>query len=795
MEHTSIKILYCNTNHSRRSVDVCLETAHTEKAQIAVLTEPHIDKNNGLRAPGWRIHLQNRVAVLIKTHIKHTRIHFNNPNIIGINIGELSILAAYASPNERLPPILDDLSHGLEAAQQKQLVLGDFNCRTERVPGFQTNTRGRVFEQFLDNNTLQLAVTQEHTWQSSRYSGINDYFATSPQINCKTKVLQVDSLSDHKMQQLEVNVKIQTQTKLRINFNTLATKIAEMGNHINTKPSPKSIEEIEEQLEALEQNLQQAMDYASAPMPDQVIPWWNPKLTIYKETLQQINYKLRRIIEPLTRNILQIAQTSIRRKYRKAIRQAKMDAWKQFTTRTSAWGLPYTVMKKTNYAQLGNLQKEDGGWTTTADEVSEIMLKCKFPDDSNTISPGQWTGSPSVVPKITGALVTKLLKDTSNQKAPGPDRINNKTIKILNKVFPALLPRLYTACLMEGHFPSRWKQEIIVFIPKPGKDPTTPEGFRPITLLNNMGKLFERIIKTILDQHLENINFLNSKQFGFRKGYSTEKAVLSATNTIEQFTQKNTLTAVISLDIQGAFDHARWANILDNIQNMGCPHYLVRILVSYFTERQVSHGNITKYIQRGCPQGSVLGPLLWNCTFNSVLDPIPNEPNSDIALQAFADDTLLICSTDDPALMQTVSAEATKILIQRLESKGLKLNESKSEAILYNKLPKWRKEEPLEGDPEEIYLQIGSTIIEPKRSLKFLGVILDNSLTWDLHIEMAIKKATKALPTLTAICQNLFGYSYKARRIMVHGCILTHLTYCSSIFYHRVALRSNRKKN
>lgn len=162
-------------------------------------------------------------------------------------------------------------------------------------------------------------------------------------------------------------------------------------------------------------------------------------------------------------------------------------------------------------------------------------------------------------------------------------------------------------------------------------------------------------------------------------------------------------------------------------------------------------------------------------------------------IQAFADDTLLICGTDDPGLLLEISSFATSTIIRHLENKGLHLNLLKSEALLYNKMLKWRILEPLEGDPNHLQVQVGNTLIEPSASLKLLGVNMDSSLSWSNHIQAAIKKANAALPTMVAICQNLFGYSYQARRVMIQGCVLTHLTYCSSVFYHRVALQSNRK--
>lgn len=155
------------------------------------------------------------------------------------------------------------------------------------------------------------------------------------------------------------------------------------------------------------------------------------------------------------------------------------------------------------------------------------------------------------------------------------DKFNVKVLRLLHKKHPKLLCRLLSACLVHRHFPSPWKIGRVVFIHKHGKDPASPDGYRPILLLSTLGKLYEKLIAAQLTTYLTSTNFLSDHQFGFRTGISTETAAQKADSTIREFSNSHYLTAVIALDIQGAFDHARWLIVLHTLQKEGLPHYLL----------------------------------------------------------------------------------------------------------------------------------------------------------------------------------------------------------------------------
>lgn len=143
-------------------------------------------------------------------------------------------------------------------------------------------------------------------------------------------------------------------------------------------------------------------------------------------------------------------------------------------------------------------------------------------------------GSLVAAPKITVGAIQSILKNSNNRKTPRPDRINNNVLKLLHKQYPTVLSRLITACLTHHHFLSPWKEARLVFIRKIGKDhPSTTEGYRPISLLSMVGKLFEKILAQHITTFLESQQFISKNQFGFHSGTSTEEAAHKAISTIK----------------------------------------------------------------------------------------------------------------------------------------------------------------------------------------------------------------------------------------------------------------------
>jgi len=125
----------------------------------------------------------------------------------------------------------------------------------------------------------------------------------------------------------------------------------------------------------------------------------------------------------------------------------------------------------------------------------------------------------------TAEEVLRVLKTILDDKAPGPDGIPNKVLKIAIKANTKEYVVKYNACLTEGVFPSHWKTQRLVFIPKGEKPAEEPSSYRPLSMLDTVGKILEKIIHSRLKGALVETNSLSEMQYGFRKWLSTDDTV------------------------------------------------------------------------------------------------------------------------------------------------------------------------------------------------------------------------------------------------------------------------------
>lgn len=207
------------------------------------------------------------------------------------------------------------------------------------------------------------------------------------------------------------------------------------------------------------------------------------------------------------------------------------------------------------------------------------------------------------------------LTKQNNNKAPGFDKLDAHIIKNFCKTCVNYVKRLYTMCLTFGHFPDTWKRGMIIFFRKRNKDGQTARSYRPICLLCILAKILESIINIRVVTKLENINFWDTSQQGFRENRSTITAMASLKIMIKEFLRNFKYVALVSIDIQAAFDAVVWRILAEIIDGLPISNYLKSTLKNYVSNRLVGF-NFTNGIRwfdlfRGCPQRSCLGRFLW----------------------------------------------------------------------------------------------------------------------------------------------------------------------------------------
>lgn len=238
-----------------------------------------------------------------------------------------------------------------------------------------------------------------------------------------------------------------------------------------------------------------------------------------------------------------------------------------------------------------------------------------------------------------------LRKKSSANKAPGIDGIKSVFLRRIPKAFLKKLTSIYNMYIRKGEFPKIWKRSILILIPKGELNLPIPK-VRPICLLSELGKTFERIIEARLqdwmDRHPE--SRLAANQFGFRRNTSICDALLVVQEFVTDARADREVVVGVSLDITNAFNSLKWSCIRQALKDKGFPTYLRKIIDSYLSDREIEYPTVegtthTRKITAGVPQDLVLGPTLWNITYDWVLRT-PLEEGC--VILGYADDTLIL---------------------------------------------------------------------------------------------------------------------------------------------------------
>jgi len=321
--------------------------------------------------------------------------------------------------------------------------------------------------------------------------------------------------------------------------------------------------------------------------------------------------------------------------------------------------------------------------------------------------------------------------------------------------------KIYNKCLTSLTFPACWKKARLVLLHKgPGKPVEAPSSFRPICLLDTPGKVLERLLLQRLDEHLDS-RYLGRapNQFGFRRGISTESAVEVVTKLAKHAAEGNhrqvELCVLVTLDVKNAFNSLRWPVIDEALRKKDTPEYLVRMIRSWLSDRELLVGDnlVARTVTCGVPQGSVLGPTLWNIVYDDLLTM---EVPPGIQMIGFADDLAVVGLARTGEQLEDLVNPVLDCIDGWMGRHGLQLAHQKTEAVM---LTKRRAYNP----PR---LSIGGQPINLKKHLRYLGVILDTRLSFGKHVETVAKKAAISAAALSRIMPNINGPGQWKRRLL-----------------------------
>jgi hypothetical protein len=309
--------------------------------------------------------------------------------------------------------------------------------------------------------------------------------------------------------------------------------------------------------------------------------------------------------------------------------------------------------------------------------------------------------APASEPKLTRpSKVQEVIKGLKVGKAPGPNGVPNRALRHLPKRAITSIAKLLNAVLCRQYFPPAWKHACVISILKSGKDPTLPSSYRPISLFQTFGKLFEKILLTRVLREVNERGLLRDQQFGFRPRHSTALQLVRLVERVNRNFDERRLTGAVFLDVAKAFDTVWVEGLLYKLTILDFPSYLVKTLPSYLHHRtfQTSFRSATssrRNMRAGVAQGGLVSPVLFSLYVNDV-----PTPSRHVELALYADGTALI---------------ATRCSLPRPP------DASKDPGQLF-------------GEP-----------IQWVETARYLGITLDTRFTWSAHVNQVRKAVAQRL--------------------------------------------------
>uniref|UniRef100_A0A2M4CS98 Putative retrovirus-related pol polyprotein from type-1 retrotransposable element n=1 Tax=Anopheles darlingi TaxID=43151 RepID=A0A2M4CS98_ANODA len=760
-----MEFIQVNLNHCETAQLLLVQTTAKAKCDVALISEPYrVPEDNAT----WVADSSMKAAIWVMGKHPIDEVVSNSQQGFFIaKVNGIFVCSCYAPPSwglDQFKKMLDNLTNEL-AGRQPVVIGGDFNAWAEEWGSKSTGHRGTALLEALAQ--LDVILANEGSTSTYRRDGresIIDLTFGSPQLiaGMNWRVCEGFTDSDHQAIRYSVGRRSkENQRNARSQDRKWKTKcfnvdrfLAELEVLVETEP-----QNADELVDALVKACDKAMPRSTEPRKyHRPAYWWNETLDFLRAACLRARRLVQRAKTEEDREGKRVVFRVARSAFRREIRRSKSACFKELCAAANGnpWGDAYRiVMAKVSGPATASVQ---------CPEKLKVIVAKLFP----THEPTAWPPTPyaddheSVAAeiRISNEEVMEIGRKLPANKAPGPDGIPNVAVKTAIREAPDMFRVVLQKLLEEGHFPDKWKRQKLVLLPKPGKPPGEASSYRPICLIDTVGKLLEKVILNRLSRYTEGENGLSERQFGFRKGRSTVDAINMVVRRAEQARNKKRTgkryCAIVTLDIENAFNSASWKAIAKALHRLRVPGYLCRILKSYFKNRvllyDTAEGRKTAEITAGVPQGSILGPCLWNAMYDDVLTLHLPEG---VQIVGFADDIVLSVegvSVDD---VQMLANEAIDQVVEWMASAELKVAPHKTEVLMVSN----RKA------VQHAAIQVGNQDIASRRQLKYLGVMLDDRLNFNSHVDFVCEKAARTINALSRILPNSYGPRSSIRRL------------------------------
>lgn len=683
----------------------------------------------------------------------------------------VTIASVYIPP--RANEDFEDLLACITALPKPFVIMGDFNAHHIDWGNRTNDRRGRLLQEFCQNNNINII----NDGSATHISGTSiDLTLVSPEITPNIEFTTSASVlsSDHYPVMLTVALQQTTnQRSEEVEHEKWNFKKGDWKGY-KADPSWEMIHEKElpsDPTEAIEELYQQFQEMANKYIPKQKTrrfyakPWWSPEC----KAAWLEREKLYRKFKQTGQVVDQIAWKRARAIARTTFREAKQQSWRAYVstlnTTTPSSEIWKTINKIRGYSSRKiNILKVGNEYVSSIEDITEKLaetfenissdknyspefLKHKEREEKNAIDFRTDNSEPYNAPFTFQELTSAI--NSNRVTAPGPDEISNLMLKNLPENAQKYLLNVYNKLWINEAVYQPWKKAIIIPIAKPGKDHSNPTNYRPISLTSCVCKTYEKMINRRLTEYLENNKKFAAIQCGFRKYRATIDHLIRFDTYIRKAIADKKHVMAVFFDCEKAYDMAWRHGILKDLFDAGVKGRLARFIQEFLKDRcfQVKldeQMSTTKLLETGTPQGSTLSVTLFAIKINSLAKEIPEEVFSSL----FVDDLLIAYADHDLKKVQNTLQRTIDKVSTWARRNGSRFSQTKTNTMHF-----YQGTEPV--ITPDLYME--GTLIPSTESTKFLGLHWDRKLNWTNHINSIKKRCANDLNLMRTLSSYTWG--------------------------------------
>lgn len=696
------------------------------------------------------------------------------------------------------------------------IIVGDFNAHHALWGGSGTETRGggaSLAEQ-ITNANLFLLNDSTPTRMPDRVEHAPtaiDLSLVSPSLAPVTswEVIQDDLGSDHFPIKINIGIKgevyINKTATIKYNYNKADWS---RFRELLTNKEITEKQDLNEQYAVYQAAVTEAANESIPKITNKNNhnlkgnPWWNENC---KGAVKNKKYWLRKYKQnysPLYFEKYKEARLSCR----KTIAQAKKEHWlnilqEKVQTFKDTGYLWKTIKKTKNKVVLPQVPLIINGEKITDDKRKAEVLAtaltaasqtCNLPADkleNRLLQETQFSAplpdfnSPLNLPFTVTEVTDAIKKVKSKRKATGVDEISYEMLKHYPSNILLFITKFFNRCWEGGVVPSVWTSALVVPILKHGKPKHDPNSFRPISLTPHTGKIYERLIKSRLDFHLEKHKVIPRMQAGFQRGRGCTDHLVRLSSHIKKSSAKGHPTMATFFDVKSAYDAVWLKRLYHKLADIGLNGHIYNAIVALTRCRraQVKVGaavSSERVLDMGVPQGSILAPLL----FNIMLSDIANIKLSNSNLIAYADDLAIWSkvkykrfSERTCKIIRNSFQTDVDTIVDYMDQNGFTLSPEKTSLMFF---PARHR-----VDTSKFYINVNGKTIYASETTRYLGVILDKSLSWGPHTQHLLNKASAAVGLIRVLKCTEGCNNTKALLHVTKAIIRSRLTYGQEAFF------------